>query len=997
MPEILNSGTLSYDPASLPRELKRHYIAASQADLDSMLKEVKADRLEDLFSHIPESDLFSNFSDLPEELSYEGAMKRLEEIASRNKLQESFIGDGLGDFEEHEIVAFVSGLRRLTTAYTPYQPERSQGTLLSLWIYQCLMAQLTGFEAINSSLYDRSTALFEALCVALRLNRKADTALIPEALFPGDMEVLETLIRDTDLNIVKIPLDPATGQIPLEALEREARNLDKRLAAIVFPQVNSLGILEDVDALADLSREMGAKSIAVIDPALLGTGGLKPPSQFGQEGVDMIVGEGQHLAIGPNFGGPGLGIFGIRFNEKVKNEVRHTPGRFVGKAVDAKGRNCHVMVLSTREQHIRKEKATSNICSNQAFLATLAGAALLARGENGMSEVCRCARQQAKDVAKELTRIPGVNLAFSESPFFNEFTLSLPSDTATLIDQGRKEGLHIGVDVSGRMTGNRHLLKISLSDKKRNCEKLIEFFERQFGSRDSKSSALPPIPDNLKRAQPAGLPQFSVEEIKRYYLKMGELNVSPDDACYPLGSCTMKYNPYLNDWAAGLKGFTGVHPQAPLEDAQGCLEILFEIQEWFKAITGLPAVTTQPVAGAQGELTGLKLFRAYHEDRGDKGRDVVLIPKTAHGTNFATAVMAGFGSGRASDTKGGIALLDADRKGMIDRTDLTEKIAQFGPRICGIMITNPNTSGIFENHFREIADAIHEVGGLVYMDGANMNAIAGWVNLDSLGVDAVHNNLHKTWTIPHGGGGPGDAIVAVSDTLTDYLPGSLVEKRNDSFMVVKPSKSIGSFHRNWGNFAHKVRCYAYLLRLGNKGICRMSAIAVLASRYLHEKLNTVYPTLPKEAADAPRMHEFILTLADSDFETLEKAGIPRALAVTRLGKLFLDFGFHAPTVAWPEALGVMIEPTESYTKAELDRFEEAVRYILKVVREKPEALNETPFFTPIDRVDEVSANRNLILSESLQTLPELPQNRIAPEKLARMSVAEIFQKIISRS
>ncbi len=996
MPEILKGKILPYDPTVLPRELKRHYISASQTDVDAMLAESGLQKLSDLFKHIPEPALFEEFSNLPEELSYEGVMERLEEIASRNNLLDNYMGDGLGDFEEHEIVDYVSGIRRLTTAYTPYQPERSQGTLHTQWIYQCLMAQLTGFEAINSSLYDRSTALFEALFVALRLKRRADTAIIPEALYPGDFEVLETLARDTELRIVKIPLNPETGRISHQAVAKEARRLGERLAAIVFPQVNNLGILEEVDGLADLCLEMGAKSIAVIDPMLLGTGGLKPPSEFGREGVDMIVGEGQHLAISPNFGGPGLGVFGIRCNQKRKNDVRHTPGRFVGKAVDAEGRDCRVMVLSTREQHIRKEKATSNICSNQAFLATLAGAALLARGESGMARICRMAGEQTSTTANQLACVPGVRMAFPREPFFNEFTLALPVKASTLIDKGREQGLLIGVDVSSRVgDGSRSLLKISFSDKKKDLEKLVRFFEEQFGQREMDSPPVPSIASHLLRGKPAGLPEFSLNEVKQYYRDLGKLNVSPDDACYPLGSCTMKYNPYLNDWAAGLKGFTGVHPQAPLEDAQGCLEILFEIQEWFKAITGLPAVTTQPVAGAQGELTGIKLFRAYHRDRGEPHRDVVLIPKSAHGTNFATAVMAGFGSAKASETKGGIALLEADQSGIIDRQDLEEKIKQCGRRICGIMVTNPNTSGIFETHFKEIADAIHAVGGLVYMDGANMNAIAGWVDLGALGVDAVHNNLHKTWTIPHGGGGPGDAIVAVSDKLADYLPGYLIDKRDGRFVAVKPAKSIGSFHRHWGNFAHKVRCYAYLLRLGNEGIRRMSAVAVLSSRYLYEKLRRDYPTLPAHAEDAPRMHEFILTLAEKDFETLEAVSIPKALALTRLGKLFLDFGFHAPTVAWPEAFGVMIEPTESYTKAELDRFEEAVRHILKIVREKPEALKQTPFFTPIDRVDEVSANRNLILSEPLQQLPELSPNRLDPESLAAMSVPDIFKKIIN--
>ncbi len=493
-----------------------------------------------------------------------------------------------------------------------------------------------------------------------------------------------------------------------------------------------------------------------------------------------------------------------------------------------------------------------------------------------------------------------------------------------------------------------------------------------------------------------GLPQFSLDEIRGYYKKLAELNVSPDDACYPLGSCTMKYNPFINDWAAGLRGFTQAHPQAPAESVQGCLEVLHEIQEWFKKITGLAGVTTQPVAGAQGELVGLKLFQAYHRERGETGRDVIFIPKSAHGTNFATAAMAGFETRVVNGVTSGIVLLEADGRGQIDLADFQKKLAEFGPRLAGVMITNPNTSGLFETDFKTIADAVHNAGGLVYMDGANMNAIAGWANLGAMGVDAVHNNLHKTWTIPHGGGGPGDAIVAVSERLVEFLPGYQIEKTAEGkYVPVKPTKSIGSFHRHWGNFAHKIRALTYLYRLGKLGVPRMTAVATLSARYLFEKLRAEYAELPFGAREVPRMHEFILTLTEEDFARIEAVGVPKAAVIGRIGKLFLDFGFHAPTVSWPEPFGMMIEPTESYSKAELDRFAEAVLAILKLVREHPKALLKSPLFTPVDRIDDVSANRNLVLSESLRELPVLHGNRVSPTELARLPIAEVYGRIVA--
>ncbi len=968
------------------REKARHYIPASQEDISAMLKTSGLSSLKELFKHIPSPVLFADGPEVPAELDYSQAAARLQGLADKNHALPSFLGDALPDFSVHEIVPFVSGIRNLTTAYTPYQPERSQGTLITHWIYQCVLSQLTGFEAINSSLYDRSTALFEAFCTAVRLGGKdANTLLVTAGLFPQDLEVLRTLIADTELELVEVPLSVTTGKTDVETLRQKAEELGPKLAALAFPQINHLGLLEDVDALTDLAAKTEVPSIAVIDPLLLASGGLKAPVDFGKHGATIIVGEGQHLAIGPNFGGPGLGIFGVRLNDETKNHVRATPGRFVGKALDEKGRDCRVMVMSTREQHIRKDKATSNICSNQAFLASIAGAAVLARGESGMRHLVESARQNALNFLKQAK----VKLAFPDQAFFNEIVVEV-DDVDALLQRGRESGILAGVEVTDRLPEKQgKLLKISFSDQQSPevIRKLASLFS-------AGSTAAPAIPEGLLRSRPVELPEFGLAELKDYYRRLGELNVSPDDGCYPLGSCTMKYNPYLNDWAANLDGFTRIHPQAPAEDAQGSLELLYEIQEWFKGITGLAGVTTQPVAGAQGELVGLKLFQAYHRNRGDTRRDVVLIPRSAHGTNFATASMAGFVSRTVEGRKAGIVLLNDDpHTGRIDLTDFEKKLAEVGDHLCGVMITNPNTCGLFETDFKQIADKVHAAGGLVYMDGANMNAIAGWVNLNELGVDAVHNNLHKTWTIPHGGGGPGDAIVAVSEKLVDFLPGHQVVKDGDFFRPVKMPHSIGSFHRHWGNFAHKIRCYAYLLRLGREGIPRMSAMAVLSSRYLFAKLKTRYPSLPAGAVNEPRMHEFILTLSPEDFARLAEAGVPKALAITRVGKLFLDFGFHAPTVAWPETFGLMIEPTESYTRAELDRFAEAVLKIKDIIEQSPEALNTTPHFTPVDRVDEVAANRALVLCEKLEVLPALNDNRLSPAELARMPLDAIRERI----
>lgn len=989
---------LSYDPKKLSRELGRYYISSTDQEQVEMLESIKLNELKDLFAHIPENLKFSEAPYVTAELTYNDLIADLESIASANNLKTCFIGDGLKNYKVGKIVPYVSSLRGLTTAYTPYQPERSQGTLQSLWIYSSSLSMLTGFEAISASLYDRSTALFEAIQTSTRIVKNSYVALVCESIYPGDLEVVRTLASETKMRILTVPTDKKTGMTDINLLNEMVKEIGSDLACLVFPQINNYGNLENIHLLTDLCWELNIQSIALIDPMLLATKGLVPPVEFGtqKQGVHMIVGEGQHLAIGPNFGGPGLGIFGIRYNEKNKGDIRNTAGRFIGKTKDAEGNDCLCMVLSTREQHIRREKATSNICSNQSFIATLAGASILERGEKGMIESCQKARTLALFAAAELTKFRGVKLAFPQTLFYNEFTLEIPIKIKELQQKASAANLQLGIDVSDRLNDGRNLLLLSFFDihTTKDVEKIIQFFEGLF-DHHIQPQYLIEIPKYFLRSTEVSLPNFELEELKSFYKNLSDLNVSPDDNIYPLGSCTMKYNPYINDHAAGLPGFTDIHPQAPIEDIQGSLEILYNIQEMFKSITGLAGVTTQPVAGAQGELVGIKLFQAYHKNTGDgETRNILLIPKSAHGTNPATAAMAGFETKVVDGVSYGIITIEADQRGQIDFTLMKQTIEKYNIRIAGVMITNPNTSGIFEINFKKIADLIHSVGGLVYMDGANMNAIAGWIDLNKMGVDAVHNNLHKTWSIPHGGGGPGDAIVAVSERLVDYLPGFQIVNNGDSFDLKKPNKSIGSFHRHFGNFAHKVRAYTYLKALGGNGVREMSAVAVLSSRYLYEKLKVNFPTLPVNCENEVRMHEFIITFSRDTFDRIEKSGTPKSQAVAKIGKLFLDFGLHAPTVAFPEVYGLMIEPTESYTKVELDHFVEVVNTILHLVNDYPQILQTAPHFTPIRKVDEVEANRTLSLMEHLKFFPKVQSNIIDPDKLSKMLNVDVCKLII---
>lgn len=976
------------------RENLPFYIGTSDDDIQAMLKELGLEKLEDLYSHIDSAHMMDEL-DLPKALGQQELKAHLQSISEKNKLKTSFVGDGIQNYSIPNIVEKVCSIRGLTTAYTPYQPERSQGTLQTLWLYQSAISAITGFEAINASLYERSTCLFEALNCACRIYRnKKNSVIVADTIYPGDKEVLETLKKETHLNIIYAPTNTESGTVDIDKL---TNLITEDVAAIAIPQITNFGCIEQFDAITTLAHNKGIQLISIIDPIALANTGLKEPAKWGEgEGADILVAEGQHLVLDPNYGGPGLGIFGIRYNEKNKTAIRSTAGRYIGKAVDEDNQECKAIILSTREQHIRREKATSNICSNQSFVASACGASLLNRGDIGLQTIFNKTKEIAQTCAQELTKFEGVELKF-KTAFYNEFTLKINQDIKELIDEANEEGIEIGVNVSGRSGIKENLLLVSLSDKHglKEVNQLVKFFTKRF-KKGSISNTIPGVHENFKRVKKYKIPAFDTASLFEYYTKLGKQNLSPDDGIYPLGSCTMKYNPEVNDWAASLPGFALTHPQSAESNVQGNLEVLFEIQNWFKKITGLPAVTTQPVAGAQGELVGIKMFQAYHADNGEsETRNVILIPKSAHGTNPATATMAGYETKRVDGKNIGIVHIEALPSGEMDFDQVKNLVSEYKNQIAGVMVTNPNTAGIFETKFKEMSDLIHEIGGLVYMDGANMNAIAGWVDLNKIGVDAVHNNLHKTWSIPHGGGGPGDAIVAVSERLQDYLPGKQIVFENGKYSYRKPLMSIGSFHRHHGNFAHKVRAYTYLRALGCDGIKKMSATAVLSARYLYHKLKEVYPVLPSGSDNTNRMHEFILTLSDETFAKVANAGTPKAQTIAKVGKLFLDFGFHAPTVAFPEVYGLMLEPTESFSKEELDGFCEVVKTIHRMIDEYPQILQTVPHFTPVAKVDEVAANKNPILSEEISSeLPEVIEDKIDADILRNMTQTEIIEKIL---
>lgn len=683
--------------------------------------------LEDIYSFLG-NEITHNDWDIGERLKYDNLAAHMVEISKKNNICLSFLGNGLPDLSLSPLPSYLCTLRKLSTAYTPYQPELGQGTLIGLQIYTSMLQKLTGMEVVNASLYDRSSAIFEATQTAVRLHKgKKNTALILGSVYPNDLAVTQTYARHTPTKIEVIALDQKLGKISTKEVREWLEKNQQDCACIIIPQVNHLGVIEDFDDLTDLGLEFGVTPVAVIDPFHLfpGPNSLKKPRFWGKEGrgVPMMVGEGQHLAIGPNFGGLGLGIFAAQYNDADRQTIRSIPGRLVGRTKDVDGRECFTLIMSTREQHIRREKATSNICSNQSFLALMAGAALLEKGYLGLAKTLHTAMDWASAF-----KSTAVELVYPQAKVINEVLIRTKKKAKELIEEARVKKIHLGV------AKGEHEILISFSDKhtQEQMDQLCQFLSLSNVKKNHREDY----------GHDATWPQYSFEALKEYYNKLDGLNLSPDDAIYPLGSCTMKYNPVINEYAASLPGFTQIHPDAPIEDAQGSLQILFEIQELFKQITGLPYVTGMPVAGAQGELVGLKVFQRYfeHHEKDKNKRKYLLIPRSAHGTNPATAAVANLANN--------LIIIEADSHGRMDFEQLKKVVAQYGEEIFGIMVTNPNTSGIFESSFKDMAELIHGVGGLVYMDGANMNAIAGWANLKNLGVDAVHNNLHKTWSIP---------------------------------------------------------------------------------------------------------------------------------------------------------------------------------------------------------------------------------------------------------
>jgi len=818
--------------------------------------------------------------DLPPAASEEEALAELREIASRNEVRTSYIGMG---YHGTNLPAVIR--RNILenpgwyTAYTPYQAEISQGRMEALVNFQTMVCDLTGMAIANASMLDEATAAAEAMAMCHDLKGVqgpqgiqgggASSFFVSDGCHPQTIALLRT--RTEPLGIALIV--GGEDQIPASGLCG---------GILQYPATD--GAIIDPTSAIEKIHAAGGLAVVASDPLALSL--LKPPGEFG---ADIVVGSSQRFGVPMGYGGPHAAFLAVRDEFK-----RRLPGRLVGVSRDADGNPAYRLTLQTREQHIRREKATSNICTAQVLLAVIASMYAVYHGPKGLREIAENIHLHALKLASLLAKN---GWSVSHAPFFDTVRVNLtPPESALLRSRAEEAGINL------RFLGDT-AVSVSLDETSGCIDGLIELFGK--GPANVVNDPLSwQTPDALRRTSdylthPVFNTHHTETEMLRYMRRLEAKDLSLTTSMIPLGSCTMKLNATSEMLPVTWENIGGLHPFVPTEQTKGYQVIFEQLEQWLAEITGFHSVSLQPNAGSQGEYAGLLVIRAYHRSRGDINRTVCLIPVSAHGTNPASAVMAGME----------IVGVACDAEGNVDVEDLRAKIEANRERLSALMVTYPSTHGVFESRIKEICSMIHEAGGQVYMDGANMNAQVGLCSPGDIGADVCHLNLHKTFCIPHGGGGPGVGPIGVAKHLAPFLPGHSVIPTGGSQAVSEISAAP------WGSASICVISWMYLRMMGPDGLATASAIAILNANYMAKRIESYFPILYK-GVNGTVAHECILDLRD--WKT--RAGIE----VEDVAKRLIDYGFHAPTMSWPVAGTLMIEPTESESKEELDRFCDAM-------------------------------------------------------------------------
>ncbi len=870
--------TLAY-----PEKFFERHIGINNNDIKKMLNVIGLNSLDELIDKtIPQNIRLNKDVELDLPLTEMELLEELKSIASKNKLYKNFIGQG------YNTTILPSVIKRNIlenpgwyTQYTPYQAEISQGRLEALLNFQTMVSDLTGLPLANASLLDEATAAAEAMHMVHSLRKgakkKANVILVSENIFPQTIDVLKTRA---------IPYG-----IELRITRENKFELTEDVFAIFVQYPGNDGNISDYSTLFEKATE--EKIFKIVAADLLSLTLLKPPAEFG---ADVVVGTTQRFGVPLGFGGPHAAYFATK--EEYKRAV---PGRIIGVSVDKKGRRALRMALQTREQHIKRERATSNICTAQVLLAIMAGMYAVYHGPKRLKNIAKRINSIAKYIYEQL-QSSGYEII--NTHFFDSLKIKISNDK---LNQLRTEAIERGINL--RYFDDEHIgISIGEDVTESDIKDLISLFEK-FGDSQNKNiiESEIGIPGNLKReseylTHPVFNRYHSETEMMRYIKSLEKKDLSLTTSMIPLGSCTMKLNAATEMFPITWPEFSDIHPFAPLDQAEGYLELFDRLEKQLAELTGFAAVSLQPNSGAQGEFTGLMVIKAYQKDKGEAHRNIVLIPSSAHGTNPASAVLAG----------NKVIIVNCDENGNIDLNDLKLKAEQHKENLSALMVTYPSTHGVFEESIVDMVNIIHENGGLVYMDGANLNAQLGLTSPGKIGADVCHLNLHKTFAIPHGGGGPGVGPIAVNEKLKEFLPGH-------SVVNINKSKSINAVSAApWGSAGVLTISYAYIRMMGAEGLTLASKIAILNANYIKEKLKPLYKTL-YTGSNGFVGHELILDTRE--FKT--RANID----VIDIAKRLMDYGYHAPTVSFPVHGTLMVEPTESESKYELDKFCEVMNLI----------------------------------------------------------------------
>ena len=870
---------------------EHRHLGPRPADGDHMLDVVGAPSLGALIDQaVPAGIRLADSLDLPDAEPEAQYLDRLRAVGARNERWRSFIGQGYYDCITPSVI-----LRNVLenpgwyTPYTPYQAEAAQGRLEALLNFQTMVEDLTAMEVANASLLDEATAAAEAMTLAHRIRaRRPGTAnrfVVAASCFPQTVAVVRG--RAEPLGIEVVAADPG-------ALDQAIGAGGGTTFGVLVQSPDTYGTVWDVAGVAERAHEAGA--IVIVASDLLALTVVRPP---GERGADVVVGNAQRFGVPMGYGGPHAAFFATR-----NAYVRQMPGRLIGVSVDAHGRPAYRMALQTREQHIRRERATSNICTAQALLANMAGFYAVYHGPDGLARISARVHALACDLAG---RLDALGFARRGDAFFDTISVRAAGDPrAALVRQlAERARINLGYHPDGDVG----IAFDEASDEGDVAAIADVFAEAASGSSPAAAGGRTAggLPASLRRTTPfLTHPVFhrhhSELQMMRYLRRLERKDIGLDRSMIPLGSCTMKLNAATELRPVTWPEFGRLHPFVPVEQAAGYRQVLDELERALRAVTGFDAVSLQPNSGAQGELAGLLVVRAYHRDRGEVGRDVVLIPASAHGTNPASAVMAGMR----------VVVVACAENGDIDVADLRAKAHEHRHRLSALMVTYPSTHGVFEDAITEICGVVHEHGGQVYMDGANMNAQVGLTSPARIGADVCHLNLHKTFAIPHGGGGPGMGPIGVAAHLAPYLPS------HPCVPAPEPRAIAPVAAAPWGSASILLIAHAYVRLLGGPGMTAATEIAILNANYLKARLEGRYDVLYARA-NGRVAHELIF-----DLRPLRAA---TGITEEDVAKRLMDYGFHAPTVSFPVPGTLMVEPTESEPLDELDRFCDAMLQI----------------------------------------------------------------------